>query len=832
MEIGNMFGYIIVAFLWILTVNQTNARHVPLASQRNSAQSRPRLLVIRPPEGSGQPKRIVVLANQRPQPTNPSPPLSTAISALQETAAVAQANLNRAFGGHPQSAFRQQSSSSSSSSSGSSSSSASSGTRSLRNILQGMRRSGPSTSSNIAHMSETIPRAMPPVLPPTKRFGELNIPSVIEAALRRLQERARLQGNVRNNNVLPRHNFRMTPTTRRPHQHHDRSPFSGGVIDLSRLSLNERSNRNDGTSSGNSGSSGANSNPRWDIGTILSTSTLGRNGVSPLSSSWNNSPSDMSANGIGQNLNGNGPFLKNNDLLQMPTDTRSLPSSSVGRTGSNLRTFQDKTFDKAAGRNRGTSSKPTLDIQTLLSDPWTSQNSFMPAQNSNNVATGGVGSTFEPSGRNNGTNNSQPSPPQYQGQGQSPKANFDVPIPAPSRIADFQSPSGSVTTKPATPNAPDKVPKMPSVPAAAVSLNASAKVSTSSAEANSTSNQTSTKSVKTKTIKVTTVVKGGTKAGVSAAAASQANIANAVAQGKQISGPALEKIAKSAAGVTRTNTASSKKPAAGSITVRRQPNGNSIITLSDGQGEPVVLSASGPVKIERIVKPNGRIQFLINPVQSTQTTINPAADGEIEPEDITTTVLTPTQASLAVFGFTDATWTTNAPFYTDSVLSKSSPTAPETGPTKIEKTIQITDTAVADTASASVNTSVKNATADVNVKSKGLMQLFKTPNIPRPPKVSDMNLGNAGIVNPLLANNQKFMINPQTKNVPPPSDVSPVSNKYISSTVRPTLQTNNGIQPLDFFPSTANQKHQQTQKHSDVMPQYNLLGVSPLTFAP
>ncbi|XP_060606933.1 uncharacterized protein LOC132759219 [Ruditapes philippinarum] len=248
-----MFGYGKISFLWILILTQVTARHVPLASQRNSAQSRPRLLVIRPPEGSGQPNRIVLLANQRPppQPTNASPSISTALSVLQETAAVAQANLNRAFGGHPQSAFRQQSSSSGSSSS--SSSSSSSGTRSLRNLLQGMRRSGPATSSNIARVSDTIPRAMPPALPPTKRFGELNIPSVIEAALRRLQERARLQGNVRDNNVLPRHDFRMTPSPSAPSTP-DRSPFSGGVIDLSRLSLNERNNRNEATTSGNSGS--------------------------------------------------------------------------------------------------------------------------------------------------------------------------------------------------------------------------------------------------------------------------------------------------------------------------------------------------------------------------------------------------------------------------------------------------------------------------------------------------------------------------------------------------------------------------------------------------
>ena len=57
-----------------------------------------------------------------------------------------------------------------------------------------------------------------------------------------------------------------------------------------------------------------------------------------------------------------------------------------------------------------------------------------------------------------------------------------------------------------------------------------------------------------------------------------------------------------------------KPPPVGSITVQRGPGGVSTITLTDGQGEPVVLKASGPVKIERIITPAGKIQFLINPI--------------------------------------------------------------------------------------------------------------------------------------------------------------------------------------------------------------------------
>lgn len=670
------------------------------------------------------------------------------------------------------------------------------------------------------------------------RFGELNIPSVIEAALRRLQERARLQGNVRDNNVLPRHDLRTAPSPSVPSTQ-DRSPFSGGVIDLSRLSLNEGNNRKDITSSGNSATNSNSNNPRWDIGTLLSSSTLGRNGVSPLSGTRDNK-FNRNSNTIGSTQNGNGPFVKNNDLLQMPTDSRSFPSPPGGRTGSNLRTFQDKTFDKTAMQSN--TEQPTLDMQAVMTDPWTSQNSLMSAQNPTDSL--GKSSSFDATGSKGFSNNIDLSSSQFPGQ--FPPRNFDVPIPAPSRINDFQSipkpPSLNMTQQPNSSPQNASAPAASAAPVAGLSLNATAKVSASSAEANSTTNQTSTKSVKTKTIKVTTVVKSSPKADVAAAAASQAtNIANAVASGKQISNPELAQIASNVAG-SGVKKANRKSPAAGSITVRRQPNGDSIITLADGLGEPVVLRASGPVRIERIVKANGRIQFLINPVLPKQTTVDPTvapADGEIEPEDITTTQ-TPTQASV---GFTDAIWTTNAPFYSDpilpasginkAVMSKSAKTPVPAGTTKIEKTIQIKETAVADTASASVNTSVKNETASASVQTNGLMQLFKPPNIPRPPKVPDTNVGNVGLINQFIPNNQKYMNNQQTKTIPLHSDISLTNKHWPSTTHRPVLPNDRHLQSLNIFQTSANQSPQQNL-NTDVMPQYNLLGVSQpsLTFVP
>ena len=81
-------------------------------------------------------------------------------------------------------------------------------------------------------------------------------------------------------------------------------------------------------------------------------------------------------------------------------------------------------------------------------------------------------------------------------------------------------------------------------------------------------------------------------------------------------------------------------PPVGSITVQRGPGGMSTITLADGNGDPVVLKASGPVKIQRIVSPNGKVQFIINPVQPTPLG---EMEREFEAEEIvTTTTVQPT----------------------------------------------------------------------------------------------------------------------------------------------------------------------------------------------
>ena len=188
-----------------------------------------------------------------------------------------------------------------------------------------------------------------------------------------------------------------------------------------------------------------------------------------------------------------------------------------------------------------------------------------------------------------------------------------------------------------------------------LNVNATADLKASATKAES--NVTETKSLKTKNIKVTTVIKGGTTADVAAAAASQAEIANAVAQGKAINSSSIAAIA--AAGRAKKST----PPPVGSITVKREPNGISVITLSDGQGEPVVLRASGPVKIERIIKPNGKVQFLINPVNPTA----PPGELEIEPEDIyTTTAHTSSNQNIVIYDVTTISAVQSSPGFMPS----------------------------------------------------------------------------------------------------------------------------------------------------------------------
>jgi hypothetical protein len=599
--------------------------------------------------------------------------------------------------------------------------------------------------------------------------------------------------------------------------------LSGGIIDLSQISLHERNNRGDIVAGDGSRTSVSNTNPRWDIGSVIPLNSLGRNGITPGLSPWDNG-----GHTIMPGFNG-GPFLKNNDLLRMPTEEKVLPSHNVGRTGSNLRTFRDTTMNMHGGVSAD-HSLPPLDLQTLLagsglsaklldqgagnaSGPLSSHVHSHELHNNHGQSAGP--SSFTSAVPGVSVVEQKPSPPPIHGSHHAHGAGILA-----------EKPKAHETMPPA-----DSLPKHPSL-----SINSTAKVSASSAEANSTSNTTSTKSVKTKTIQVTTVVKGGTSADVAGAAATQAEIASAVAQGKDITSSDLSKLASAATGaaattVTGDEQASSTISPKGTITVQRLPNGESIITLSDGEGEPVVLRATGPVKIERIIKPNGRIQFLINPI-SVPTAVDPVttAEVEIEPEDITTTVATMANANGTSFTTPEGGWTTNMPFSQEQtevvstkVTARTTPADGGGGGAKIEKTVQITNTNVVDTSSSAVEVAVKNESASASILSEGVQQLFQFNRIPPPPKMSDIIFGNAGLINPFLSNP---IVDSNIATVPS-SRQTPLSQ---GTTLEPSTKPR-AIERFNLFPSASQQKH--STSVTDVMPQYNVLGVSPsLEFVP
>ena len=443
------------------------------------------------------------------------------------------------------------------------------------------------------------------------RFGELNIPRVIEAALRKLQERAqersRVMGNVRDPAESQSHSHGPSASPWEPPHatgksgtgagtgagagsSSKRSPFSGGVIDLSKISLD----RNHGTT-----------NLGHDVHPHGGDKRASTPAIAP--------PKTWDTGSLSQGGSGRGnPFVQNNDILRMKSSFR-FDGPGSRRAGSNLRTFEDKTLDV------GQQAKPTTPV------PGEIQNLF---QRLNIASLDSLGAQLDAM-----------SPHQAEPIAVAPLTPNTMPIvvatPAPKtgvmQLLPQMPPIDPLVKASATMDARTGKSSTP-----ILMLNQTAKVNAASAKTNSTTNTTSTKSVKTKTIKVTTVVKGGTSADVAAAAASQAEIANAVAQGKNLTSSNIASIAAAATSKLGAKVIGSQFPV-GSITVKRQKNGESIITLSDGQGEPVVLRASGPVKIERIVKPNGKVQFLINPVKPAQltSTLDPA-EADVEAEDITT----------------------------------------------------------------------------------------------------------------------------------------------------------------------------------------------------
>ncbi|KAK3580551.1 hypothetical protein CHS0354_009506, partial [Potamilus streckersoni] len=72
----------------------------------------------------------------------------------------------------------------------------------------------------------------------------------------------------------------------------------------------------------------------------------------------------------------------------------------------------------------------------------------------------------------------------------------------------------------------------------------------------------------------------------------------------------------------------------GSIEVVKESNGKTKIILMDSNNNPIVLQATGPVEIQRIVSPNGKIKFIVNPIRQPTT-----EETELEAEEILATTI-------------------------------------------------------------------------------------------------------------------------------------------------------------------------------------------------
>ncbi|KAK3580550.1 hypothetical protein CHS0354_009505 [Potamilus streckersoni] len=75
----------------------------------------------------------------------------------------------------------------------------------------------------------------------------------------------------------------------------------------------------------------------------------------------------------------------------------------------------------------------------------------------------------------------------------------------------------------------------------------------------------------------------------------------------------------------------------GSIEVQQESNRKTKIIFKETNNDPIVLQATGPVRIQRIVTPNGTIKFKVSPVRQSPVVAREIEDDEIP---ITTTALT------------------------------------------------------------------------------------------------------------------------------------------------------------------------------------------------
>lgn len=769
-----------------------------VATQTNATLSRPRLLVIRAPEGSGLPNRIIVLSNLPSPARGPIEPARTPAVPSVDTPSTPSSLGNKLFYGHPQSAVRQKlipepNNSVSNLSSTSSTSSSGHLTRSLRHLIQENRNNAHGSHiqspSNIARLSDSIPRAMPPVVPAEKRFGELNIPSVIEAALRRFRDHPRIVGNVRD----PSQSFFDIASDT---QHVQRSSFGDRMTDLSHMSTGA-ANLSPDTPMPHGKNSVDNINPRWERRHIEFGTTLGKSDAAAIDSGLSNLPV-LSIFDSNMDLERNGVFIP-----------AALGPTSPKGTASNQRTLDDKNLNL-----NGQTVSQNMD-STFLNHMYQTHSGGLHRDNgsaSNIVNTAQIIDLTE-------TRNVFPlvSVNNY------PGTNLE---------SNMKNEVASTMPMDTSANALDNKPVMES-------LNKTAAFPTSTAMSNIISNTTIMNSVNTTTV----VVNEGTAVAVDVTATSQSEITNVVSKEQNFSLAQLVDLA-----TTTFNTVQPSSLYLGSIAVKRSSNGESIITLHDRDREPVILKASGPVKIERIVKPNGKIQFIVNTVD-IQTTADPG-EIEVEAEEITTS------PSPVVHVEPTLQWTTHSPIYTESLVTfptpksvavneSSSISVPviDLGSRKIDSVASsVTETNQqlhSDGLKSNIVFFDPSITSNTNVPDntkKGLIRLFHfsntplPPKIPPPPKMFYVVDGNSGIV-PLFSELFSNNLQPVQSElaIPRPSDIISQTEPILPTTisnfvfVKDLGQPKSRLSDLMIRETGLALMHEPKTSKMDIMPQYQLM---------
>ena len=403
-------------------------------------------------------------------------------------------------------------------------------TRSLRNRVNLLRQNRRPTRSNIARVPSTIPRALPPITPKASRFGDVNMPTVIEAALRRLREQAKT---------------------------HSHGPFgiAGQPTPVSDLSI---------------------SKARSPFSVFRSPSSA-VSSVSQASSSSSSSSSSEQSSSETVIQTSNGDLSSVSHSSTSNSDSKQTSSSSSSHSHSHSHPHSHSHHHPVVQPNVASMVHPNLMAARL-----------------NSAA---------------GLTNIQPEVTNIQPQFSIDRNSLDDSLlnkvqPAPANVAVLR-PAGSVDVSPTIVQ-----PFVPSIPRAVDPLLSSGGLQAKSVnKASSTSSKTSSETSETSS---TVVSSGDTSLQSSASSATSETKTKKTVTTKTVQETTVVKD-ESAVGVQQGGAGGPLPP--GSITVQRGPGGVSTITLSDGSGEPVVLRASGPIKIERIVNAAGKVQFLINPIR-------------------------------------------------------------------------------------------------------------------------------------------------------------------------------------------------------------------------